>query len=687
MQVTIKKLRLSYFKGVKSLEIDFSDEENFIYGKNEAGKTTVFDSLWFLFFGKDSTGRADFSIKTLDTNNQVIEKVDHEVEGTFLINGNEKTFKRVYKEQWSRTTDTLTGHTTDYHVDGFPVRTEKEYKEIVSQFFSEDLFKLLTNPLFFNSMKPVDRRSALISLVSEITNEEVFDCLPTKVKKSVHTQTLEQLLREGKKLDQIRLKAAQDKKTYREEKDSIPGRIDEAERSKPEQFDFEELQEIIAGKKSELLEIETKIMDSINQASLKNKAIQQWQNSIFEHKTKLQKLEFNAEQELRRFQQQQNSKPQEIKEKLEMLQSQAGGSKNLIAQKNGLIRRGIEQIGILNESLANLNNQRGALRQKWTEENAVEFTWNGETCTACNRPLDGAQAMDAEEKARANFNYKKKFRLDEIQADGKSIKSKIESIEQDIAGKNESIALLQEEITMLSARLLETEEDLKKLEQDLNNWYANPQIQKTASDFLAEEYFSLKQEIERMEASKPEEVKPDISKFEESKKMIQNSLEELQKALGNKDTIERINKRIEELKQTEKELAQKISATEGIEEACFTFSKARMELIESAINAKFDLVSFKMFEMQINGNEREICETIYKGVPFADLNTAGKIQAGLDIINALSRHYNTYLPIFIDNRESVHWIPQLNAQVVNLIADATAPELAVTRFHKELIEK
>jgi hypothetical protein len=142
--------------------------------------------------------------------------------------------------------------------------------------------------------------------------------------------------------------------------------------------------------------------------------------------------------------------------------------------------------------------------------------------------------------------------------------------------------------------------------------------------------------------------------------------------MGNKETIERINKRIEELKQQEKDLAQKISSAEGIEEACFTFSKARMEMIESAINAKFDLVSFKMFEMQLNGNEREICETIYKGVPFQDLNTAG---------------YNAYLPIFIDNRESVHWIPQLQAQVINLIADATAQALTVTQYSRELIEK
>jgi len=233
MQVTLQKLRLSYFKGIKSMDVDFADGENYIYGRNEAGKTTVFDSLWFLFFGKDSTGRADFTVKTLDANNQVIEKVDHEVEGTFLMDGQQKTFKRTYKEQWSKSTNTLTGHTTDYHVDGFPVRTETEFKKIISEYFSEDLFKLLTSPLHFNGLKPAERRSTLIALVPEILDTDVFGSLSTKERKSPHIQDLEKLLSEGKKLEQIKLKAPQDKKTYKDEKDSIPGRIDEAERNNP----------------------------------------------------------------------------------------------------------------------------------------------------------------------------------------------------------------------------------------------------------------------------------------------------------------------------------------------------------------------------------------------------------------------------------------------------------------------
>jgi hypothetical protein len=87
------------------------------------------------------------------------------------------------------------------------------------------------------------------------------------------------------------------------------------------------------------------------------------------------------------------------------------------------------------------------------------------------------------------------------------------------------------------------------------------------------------------------------------------------------------------------------------------------------------LVSFKLFEIQLNGNEKEVCETLYNGVPFNDLNNAGKIQAGLDIIKTLSAHHNLYLPIFIDNRESVTWLPSTNSQLINLVVDPTAEKL------------
>ena len=80
------------------------------------------------------------------------------------------------------------------------------------------------------------------------------------------------------------------------------------------------------------------------------------------------------------------------------------------------------------------------------------------------------------------------------------------------------------------------------------------------------------------------------------------------------------------------------------------------------------MVKFKLFNNLVNGGLEECCEPLVNGVPFSsNLNTAAKINAGVDIINTLSDYYNFYAPIFIDNRESVNDLIETESQVINLI--------------------
>ena len=55
------------------------------------------------------------------------------------------------------------------------------------------------------------------------------------------------------------------------------------------------------------------------------------------------------------------------------------------------------------------------------------------------------------------------------------------------------------------------------------------------------------------------------------------------------------------------------------------------------------------------------------GVPYEDLNNAMRINAGLDIINTLSEHYEITAPIFADNAESVNELIDVKSQLIKLI--------------------
>ena len=97
------------------------------------------------------------------------------------------------------------------------------------------------------------------------------------------------------------------------------------------------------------------------------------------------------------------------------------------------------------------------------------------------------------------------------------------------------------------------------------------------------------------------------------------------------------------------------------------YTRSRMDLVEARVNGKFSLVKFRMFNTLINGGIEEACDSMVQGVPYTDVNSAGKIQAGIDIINTLSKHYNITAPIWIDNRESTNNIPHTESQLINLI--------------------
>ncbi|MEG0188114.1 MAG: ATPase, partial [Algoriella sp.] len=80
-------------------------------------------------------------------------------------------------------------------------------------------------------------------------------------------------------------------------------------------------------------------------------------------------------------------------------------------------------------------------------------------------------------------------------------------------------------------------------------------------------------------------------------------------------------------------------------------------------------VTFKLFEEQVNGGLNPTCITLVNGVPFGSANTAGRINAGLDIINTLCKVNEISAPVFLDNRESVTKLIPTESQIISLIVD------------------
>ena len=164
MEIKIFNLKLKNFKGIKELEVVFNGQNTNIYGRNATGKTTIFDAFKWLFFDKDSNDKKDFNIKTLDQNNKPIHFLEHEVEATLLIDGQDMTFKKVFQEKWvkkrGQSEQEFSGHETNYWIDEVPVK-KKDYEEKMV----EDISISTISQADYNSQKQKEAEEKEIEIV------------------------------------------------------------------------------------------------------------------------------------------------------------------------------------------------------------------------------------------------------------------------------------------------------------------------------------------------------------------------------------------------------------------------------------------------------------------------------------------------------------------------------------------
>ncbi len=640
--IKIKKLKLLNFKGTRNLEIDFNQTTN-IYGDNATGKTTIFDAFTWLLFGKDSTDRKQFEIKTLDENNEFIPKIDHEVSAILEVNGDEVEIRRVLKEKWVKKKGALeaefNGNETLYYWNDVPLKAV-EFQSKINELIDEGIFKLITNPLYFNGLKWQDRREVLIRITGNITDKDVAEGNERFIKliTGLKNKTIEEYKRE----------ISARKKKLNDGLKAIPTRIDEANRSLTEivDFDYDATRTQITELETELKTVEDSILDSskaLQEVHQKQSKIQQ---EIFDYKAKVQKIEFEQKQKL-------NASENEKKATLHILE------RDLMSEENELSSLNTELTNLKSKK-ENLENKRVSLRDNWAKVNAEELAFNENDfcCPTCKR---GFEASDVETKKKTlteNFQTDKTKRLTSIQTEGKQIASQIETINTQISTKEVNKTNASNKVTELKnaivkeKKILAQPKDTESLESILSN---HP------------EYNNLKSKIAELESQTIENPQVDTSELQQRKSDLKAKIQERKSILNDEIVVERTKKRIAELEDEERNLAGQISDLEGTEFTIDTFIKSKIETLENRINSKFKLVKFKLFDTQINGGEVECCETLINGVPFTDLNNAARINAGLDIINTLCEFHKVSAPIFIDNRESVNELIDLKSQVVNLI--------------------
>lgn len=630
----LTKLELLNFKGLKSFSININGDV-VIRGDNATGKTTVFDSVCWLLFGKDSLDRADFEIKTLD-GGEPIHKANHEVTGTFTLDeGGTVELKRVYREKYSSPRGgevTLTGHTTDYFVDGVP-KKEKEYKEIVSSLIDESIFKLITNPLYFNETYSwQNRRKLLLEMCGDIDDISVINSRDD-------LRRLAELL-EGRTVDDHRKVVAAKKTAINKELDMIPVRIDEAMRNKPE---------IVSDKAKLIRDIET-LSAGIGEIE-KQKAIIQNGFSSTEKESKIRDINRQLEGQSSKVLSDYHKQKQRLRDEYEASLTKL---KMVEVDRDRCADRRDE----LNKEIERESKRIATLQSEFDTFNAQQF--NKESCPTCGQALpDDKQAV-----LEAEFNTNKSKKLEEW-------KGLIESAVK-LKGNYEE----QQEIMVSKIDSLTTEasqyNDAYNVKFKEYEAYSEPNLEEDPI------YADLKAQLFLLEIDdEPGTEGEELAKLDEELSSMKSKKAGLETELNKFKLIDDINHRILELENQQQKL---VAEKNALDEASFLmdeFIKAKVNMLEENINSRFKLARFKMFNVMLNGNVEECCETTYKGVPYRSMNNAARINVGLDIINALTSYYKVNAQVFIDNAEAVTEFVPVNSQTIKLIVDESKPQLTV----------
>lgn len=637
-EIKINRLTLENFKCHRLLDLVLDGRPVSIYGDNATGKTSIYDALTWLLFGKDSMGNGEknIDIKPLDGNGEVR---DHQaitsVEAEFLVDNEVQTFQRTYREVWATRRGTGTpvyeGNTSDYFVNGVPCK-KNAFDSAIKDLVSEDLFRMLTSVSHFAAnMKWQERRAVLFDMAGTLTDQEIMS------RDERFSPLLESL---GKlSISEFKTKLLHQKKGLTGVRDDSPTRINECQRV---------LQDISGIDFASAREEEQSLNNQKSAIQVQLLALEQ--DTVLDKKRlELREAKFERDQL--------ESRNRAYRDSQKTVGPDLVAFRRSIAAEKTRLERNRIDLDRTERRIQNHAAQIQASRDEYVRVNGEAFA--GGICPSCGQALPFEQLQEATRV----FDLKKKQMLETIIARAEMLKTEkqheeemAEKISLDIKQGQETIAYQEAEMKKVQTSAVEI--------RDLEGYTDEIAAVNSRIDGLQMEISRLMSDSSTVR----EQLRSDLKAAEDQLRFVQGIIA--------KEAIkEQTEKRIEELKADARNAAE---ALENIEKMLYMmeeFTRYKAKFVEQSINDLFRVATFRLFREQANGGLEERCDVVYDGVPFMGLNNGMKVNVGIDIINALSRHYGVTVPLFVDNAEAVTRLEPCNAQVIRLVVSEDDKEL------------
>lgn len=619
MKIRIETIKYENFKGFKAFEFSPDGQDATIRGENGVGKTTGYDGWLWLLFGKDSDGRADFNVRPLDENNEPIKGVIVAIEGRLRINDEVHTLRKEQHEKIVK--GQIKGYEAVCSIDEVPKKVG-EFQEYIESLCPEELFRQLTDLSYFNSkMHNAARRKVLLEFAGKLPKPAGFEALLSNLN--------------GRKPEDYEKVLKDRKKAYDKERTEINPRIDELQLSVDEYVQTDSNRKL-----EEQRDAIQKTIDALN--GQRDKLLQQEK----QRQETIDKINHLTCERLHRESQLKNdtsSRTRLFDEKAQ-LESDCSDKNVKLAE----LELNIREYDITIEGIDNEIAQKQVILENIrTEMKEIDKP----DCPTCGQkwPQDKPKPGQADITKRAK---EQRDAIERLIENKKELQDKLGKLRADENIKTEEYESAKD---IKDKCIAEIDEVLKnKLQVDL------------ATD---EKWQALTADIEKLQKELGAPVAEQLEIIETNVKAAQEKLQQVSTQLAQADNFKKARKRIAELDNREKELAQLIADCEDQIEQIKRYRLLESQMIESAVNDRFKYVEFKLFGYYLNGEiNDQVCEAIYRGVPYPDMSKGQKKFCDVDITNTLAYHYNIDIPLFIDDAADLTLPLFINRQMIILTA-------------------
>lgn len=619
------------FYGSNVVDTDLYDRTE-VSGENETGKSTIKRVIHYIFGCRDENGKEISGIRPHDKDGNDLDG-DITTEVTVEIDGTDKVLKKVCRQNFNKKGE-FTGNVTDYYVNDIPKKAADFEAFLEESVCGKDKFSLCINAMTLLLKGGTDQRAILADMFGQHSNDDICDMYPefSPLKSVLHDGTVDEL----KKRCNTQLYGTRGRngsKGLQDQLDDIPTRIDEVSKRR-EDIDLAELEL----QKNALLE---KLNDNIEQQNDNQKSMKEYDklsDGIIELKGQLSTLQQKANEKL-------DADRREKRTTLNQIQNEH--QKELL--KADTIR---EEITELEKRIAQYEQKRQDLKKSWDLNKSLKFDENSLVCSYCGQEYP----EEKKEQLRTEFDTHKAHELELITKEGSSCADHIKEDQAELEHKRKELKKTEDEVERL-------EKEIAIADNSLNSIPASVDISNT------EEYKAIQSQIAEKEAAMNRYADMQSMRIELkcAEEEIRADIEQVNKKLASVSINESIDKRIAELEQERRDIAQKITDVQAQLDLLKKFSRKKNELLEADVNKYLSFCTVRMFRPLVNGDTEECCDFIYKGEPYSrNMNHGAKILTEIDICRAFQKKCGVELPIMTDDTESLDpWkIPDVDSQLI-----------------------